>query len=652
MKRLFYALIMLIMTMNASAIKKNNVSVLYVGGSSNYDLGMASLDEASLKADISARKASFMALLNKYFTRVKCIDASEYEASMSDGFDVTIIDGTPKKLKDEWIENDEKGNPVAYHKAQYLPDNFNRAVITIADATDNMGRSLGSKLDWYCLCLSGYAHSTNFDHPIFKGPYKVKPKMEMRKTPAEAKTYTYLCDEPLPETMPMWSVQTKDYENTPGYRIGLVSREDGFFDSPDVEFISGGVSSKSIGAVAIGRHGNFFSWGFAASPTDMTEAGRMAFVNAVVYMKQFNGQTPIARKFNDAIATRNHARFMKYVFSNDFYNEYVETVKKTQTFLNNMRDSLTEVKKNGGVLTESQEAIMQMPRQQIPSRAQILSQYGGSLYKTFGDDKEAVNEYLDKNIDYLYPDANPFNVNIDTDAKLLGIANNNKQLLNKAIGMLERGEDTDVANRILTRYTLCRFTSPQEWRAWYDKYQDKLFFTESGGWLFLVNSREKDVVGNDYSVLKKEKEAQVNAAIPAPEQPKQASPMAQPSKTTPVVLDANAETLPDGNKAIVITSNIFTGFHIYAKVAETDPFIETKISIELPEGYETDGAMQLPSVMLLNKESKTTVYSGENSFVQKIKGNGNGTAKITIEYQCCDDSVCYPPQTETLEVKL
>ena len=85
----------------------------------------------------------------------------------------------------------------------------------------------------------------------------------------------------------------------------MVSRPGGFEDSPEAEIISGGVSAKTWDAVAIGRHGNFLHWGFAASPDDMTEEARDVFANAVVYIAGFAGQTPVARKYNDRIITRH-----------------------------------------------------------------------------------------------------------------------------------------------------------------------------------------------------------------------------------------------------------------------------------------------------------------------------------------------------------
>ena len=56
----------------------------------------------------------------------------------------------------------------------------------------------------------------------------------------------------------------------------------------------------------------------------------------------------------------------------------------------------------------------------------------------------------------------------------------------------------DKAKRVLTRYTLCRFATPQEWRDWYETNKDRIFFTESGGWFFMVNTRDLSVPGNDY----------------------------------------------------------------------------------------------------------------------------------------------------------
>ena len=61
------------------------------------------------------------------------------------------------------------------------------------------------------------------------------------------------------------------------------------------EGITGWVA-KEVQPVAIARHGNFFLWGFSAQPSDMTLEAQKCFLNAVCYIKKFDGQKPIVAK--------------------------------------------------------------------------------------------------------------------------------------------------------------------------------------------------------------------------------------------------------------------------------------------------------------------------------------------------------------------
>lgn len=107
----------------------------------------------------------------------------------------------------------------------------------------------------------------------------------------------------------------------------MVSRPGGFEDSPEAEIISGGVSGKTWDAVAIGRHGNFLHWGFAALSDDMTDEARDVFANAVVYIAGFAGQTPVARKYNDRIITRHDITLRAFSATRRAYALNVETMK-------------------------------------------------------------------------------------------------------------------------------------------------------------------------------------------------------------------------------------------------------------------------------------------------------------------------------------
>ena len=82
-------------------------------------------------------------------------------------------------------------------------------------------------------------------HAIFHTPNSVQLTIANEATPPA------YAREGLGATMPMWRVQTEGYTEGTGQPIGVVSRDAGFLDSPDVEWISSGVNSKNSNAVAI-----------------------------------------------------------------------------------------------------------------------------------------------------------------------------------------------------------------------------------------------------------------------------------------------------------------------------------------------------------------------------------------------------------------
>jgi hypothetical protein len=89
-------------------------------------------------------------------------------------------------------------------------------------------------------------------------------------------------------------VHSGDFKD--GCDVGMVSDGHGFEDSPDCERISGGVNSKGPMAVAIGRQANLLQWGFYGAPDRMTGSAKRAFLNAIVYMRRFDGHVPLVRK--------------------------------------------------------------------------------------------------------------------------------------------------------------------------------------------------------------------------------------------------------------------------------------------------------------------------------------------------------------------
>lgn len=612
--------------------KKSDIKVLYVGGTPEFETMLRNDYTAEeLDSSVRARMASFEAFLKTYFSSVTVIHANDYTQQLSDKYDVTVMDGVPKPVVSGYQDR-AKG---IYLSEGYLTEDFDRPIVTIGFISDKIGRRIGTKNDWYCLCLRSHAHRWRAEHPIFHGPFAVKMTVTDEPTPEPIYNFPHYFNGKVPARMAMWRVQTNDYNADESPRIGLVSRPGGYEDSPEAEYISSGVCDKSPDAVAIGRHGNHFHWGFAASPAHMTEEAKPVLANAIVYIAQFAGQTPIARKYNDRAATRGYAADLKQFISRDAYEMSLKATAERDKYMAELKAKAQEKQARGEALNQVDEIALASSPSPVPSYEQYLQQAGRSLYGRFGTDVPAYNRYLDENLDYFYAAAG-YGLEVDEDAKSLGIANNDKRLLDQAIRLLEEGREADKARRILLRYTLVDFATPAEWRTWYDNYQDRLFFTESGGWVFLVNSREPGV--NDYKAFQERRSAR-NITVGAT------------TDEEPVAVAAGVVVMQDGSRLLHIRFDMHPGYHIYGHVSKSDTYLPTEIEVTLPAGYHATGTLRKPAAGYYNR-SGTTVYKASAVFSQAFAGAGAGELKCKVTYQCCDANICFPPVTKELTVEV
>lgn len=609
---------------------KKNISVLYVGGSANWEKE-AFKDDAERDKDVARRTASFVTMLNQYFTKVTQVTAQEYTQQLSEKYDVTIIDGTPKPIAERQMIKDSSGKVTKYVPPAYLTEDFTKPVLFIGETGEKLGRSIGLKLDWYCLCLDAYAHNFRKEHEIFKGPFPVKMTIETKPTPEDAFHYEYFLGKKTPATLPMWRVQTKGYVTDKNFRIGMVARPWGFEDSPDAEYISSGVCAKTLDAVALGRHGNFFHWGFAASPEYLTKESQAVLANAICYISRFDGKGVIARKYLDRRATREYLKERKYYSSKDAYNMSAALNRKFDSTMLAEKEKAESKKGKGGELTEAEKRSLGYEAQPKQTFSEFVKKYQKDLFEKFGTETEAYKKYFDENKDYFYSEDAMYVMTIDEDVKSLGIPYYDKRLLDKCISMLEKGQDVAKANRILDRYTLATFTKPADWRKWYEKYKGQMFFTETGGYYFMINTNDKNVEGNDY---KKKKLKQAYDQVKAGET----------SHENAVSVAAGIVDKGDGKKDVVIRFKVHPGYHLYAFVSDKDPYVQTDVKIDLPAGYTKSGELKKPSFGYYN-EAGTTIYANEVMFVQEISGKGNGEVVCAVTYQCCDDQICFPPVT-------
>ena len=647
MRKLLIIFVCLITLSATAAVKKQKLSVLYLGGQVDWENGSMGhinhfKNDAEFQQALSERMSAFEQLLKTYFTTVKTMPAKDWRPEMSDQYDVTIFDGKTApidSIKEMFYYNG--GSRMVTHYV-YIPENFSRPCVTIGTMGETLCRSIGIKNDWLCLCLDADAHGMNLNHQIFKGPFKTKLTLHKEPTPADAFHYAYFQDGHLPDSVMMWTVNTKGYMTTHDFAAGMVSRPWGYTDSPDCESISSGVCAKTLDAVALGRHANYFHWGFIGSPVYMTEEAKVIFANAVAYIAKFQGK-PLVRKYNDRIATREYLKEVKYYCTREAWKESSKMNEEFYAELLAIGEKAREKKARGEELTDEEKEYVNFTKDMIPptkSYAEELKGRNPDLFFYFGEDEQRYIQYYNDNAPYFYGGVGTYNLYVDSDAKAWGIANNDKRLIDKAILCLEQNQETDRARRVLKRYTLCEFQSPKQWREWYEKYKQNMFFTESGGWLFMP--AESGAPGTDYSVLKRREEAA--------KKPQDAT-VGELSHENPFIVSARVDKGGTVGADLFIDIQLMPGYHIYKTVDQTDPYIPLKVTLDLPEGCRM--VRQVYPMAKPFTKPGTTIYEGNVTLRHSLNVSQlPTTVKVTVECQCCDAHVCLPPFEKTFTLTI
>lgn len=241
-----------------------------------------------------------------------------------------------------------------------------------------------------------------------------------------------------------WLVHEGEF---PEIDVGVVSDGVGFEDSPDCERISGGVNSKGPEAVAIGRQANMLQWGFYGAPDRMTESAKRAFLNAIVYMRQFDGERPLVEK-------QGRGRGW---------------MKKTIAYIS-MLETMSE---------ESREGFEEYLRNSLP--AEVVDEHGF--------DVEALNAWYAANEEFLVCDEQR---KIVVDEELRGLALSNRSLatLDALAARLSADPQDELALSIARRYVGEEEASDAAtFTIWLAENRARLFFSDTGGYRWFVGPK-------------------------------------------------------------------------------------------------------------------------------------------------------------------
>jgi hypothetical protein len=621
MKKLLTIALMLLTMQQAFAKEKISLKVLYVGYKPEKpmpaDVVYYSTSATVVAKMYQTRMADFKAFLETRFQEVKTVDVRDYTAEMSNGVDVTIMDAGPVKL----------------------PADFSCPMILMHAMAPNVGLPIGLKFDWYCQCLDDEALNIKTTHAIFNAPNKVKLTMQNKPTPGSffnghqgAKT---------PKSMPMWQVVKGDLPAGQKYLIGMVSHGEGFEDSPDAEVISGGVCLKNAEAVALGRQGNYFMWGFSGSPDYMTDEAKDVFVNTVCYIKKYDHKPAIVKKVQ--IETRTSIDEKIYRISRALYDKAIVSRKVGNERLLKLQKELRDKKDAGEDIGKGNEQFLKMPVTNAMESFEdyLKTQAGDALFAKFGTNTALYHQYFRENYEYFYP-ANAYALQLDADAAQMKTSNRKPAILEHCITMLERKQDEAMARRVLLRYTNESFATAAEWRNWFNTNKQKLFFTEAAGFKFIVNTFGESGQQNK------------SASVSLTE--KTSAQIAGPTIEDPVAVSAKMVYGQNSNTArLYIDAAILKGWHTYALLPDDSPFIPVKVLLELPEGVSIKGEWQSsPSVPFPGYEGvfifeDKVTFSIELSLVNVKSGSA---ISCGMSYQTCDENKCFPPSKKMVDIKI
>ncbi|MHC4500487.1 MAG: hypothetical protein ACYS21_15410, partial [Planctomycetota bacterium] len=190
---------------------------------------------------------------------------------------------------------------------------------------------------------------------------------------------------------------------------------------------------KEYGAVGVGRHGNILQWGYSASPSQMTDAGRNLFLNCVHYISRFDGKSPLIRRASSH--RMNAIRLAELI-----------TRIKDESF--------------------------------------ISRNFGPDLKKKYDGNPDGLVKYYRDDFELIYLDGT---FRIDSELKSLGLKSNREiATLERLISLLKDDAHSETARRLLTRYTRQKFETPQKWQSWFEDNKERIYFTDVGGYKFLV----------------------------------------------------------------------------------------------------------------------------------------------------------------------
>ena len=129
----------------------------------------------------------------------------------------------------------------------------------------------------------------------------------------------------------------------------------------------------------------------------------------------------------------------------------------------------------------------------------------------------------------------------------------------------------------------------------------------------------------------------------------------QPDERSPVTL--SAQSVNEGDSvAIILKVSMAPGWHIYAYVPPTLPYIAIDQILRLTENVKAVGEWRKTEPEASSSDPGVLIYEDDALFIHKaIKTTGfrsNEVIKTGLYYQTCNLRQCLPPEENIIELKI
>jgi hypothetical protein len=561
------------------------------------------------------RTREFEALLGAHFTSVVTTDYQGFDPALASDFEVVVLDW------DARLGDGTNGLPP---RLPQLPASWDRATVLVGAPGLAAVAALESKLVNLCTCLEHAAHDVAMEHPILAGPLPVVLDAVEIDVPPSYRAWPG--GESLGATLPAWRVQT--LELVDGAQPGAVADPLGFLDSPDAEIVASGLNSKGPRSIAIARHGSLVLWGFQAPPSQLTESARAAFVNTVAWASLHDRAPRLVRR---VAPSRDELR-LAVLRAHGLADEHAREVAHVERLLARRAELLAarrERELDAGERAELLWTPHDPPTFEAFARERLLRWFGADLVARVGTDPAAYAAFVDEHIEQVVPAPDGQGFALDEHALALGLSNRSRDDLFEAAAILtearEAGDEARAAQALafLQRATLQDFATEEQWLAWLEPREERLFHSDVGGHRFFE--------------------------VPLPP-----GPVEPPEPGAEKVAFAASLVEDEQGLALVVRARIAEGWHLYARVGPGSAYRATSLAAELPAGLVADGDWLRPPARPYAGQPATAVFEGAVRFrLPLTRAGALDTADlgaVSISYQVCDAQRCLAPTTVRVPV--